>query len=188
MSAAVLTAGLVLYLYKTEGAWKIGDGLFLAGLLFLVIGCWNLVRWMGLFDFTVYGYKKLIHHMEATRKNAPAMEPMPSYVDYLKQPKVIPSAGEPLLTAVVLVAAERFDNGGSFDRRGCFCSPVFLLGVRTSGTLHKPVKNLRLLDFLLRCRVATADDRHIETAAKQSGRSRKLSFLVGFGAKPQIVL
>ena len=77
---------------------------FLAGLLFLVIGCWNLVRWMGLFDFTVYGYKKLIHHMEATRKNAPAMEPMPSYVDYLKQPKVIPSAGEPLLTAVVLVA------------------------------------------------------------------------------------
>ena len=74
------------------------------GLLFLVIGCWNLVRWMGLFDFTVYGYKKLIHHMEATRKNAPAVEPMPSYVDYLKQPKVIPSAGEPLLTAVVLVA------------------------------------------------------------------------------------
>ena len=71
VSAAVLTAGLVLYLYKTEGAWKIGDGLFLAGLLFLVIGCWNLVRWMGLFDFTVYGYKKLIHHMEATRKNAP---------------------------------------------------------------------------------------------------------------------
>ena len=104
VSAAVLTAGLVLYLYKTEGAWKIGDGLFLAGLLFLVIGCWNLVRRMGLFDFTVYGYKKLIHHMEATRKNAPAMEPMPSYVDYLKQPKVIPSAGEPLLTAVVLVA------------------------------------------------------------------------------------
>ena len=104
VSAAVLTAGLVLYLYKTEDAWKIGDGLFLAGLLFLVIGCWNLVRWMGLFDFTVYGYKKLIHHMEATRKNAPAMEPMPSYVDYFKQPKVIPSAGEPLLTAVVLVA------------------------------------------------------------------------------------
>ena len=104
VSAAVLAVGLVLYLYKTEGAWKIGDGLFLAGLLFLVIGCWYLVRWMGLFDFTVYGYKKLIHHMEATRKNAPAMEPMPSYVDYLKQPKVIPSAGEPLLTAVVLVA------------------------------------------------------------------------------------
>ena len=104
VSAAVLAVGLTLYLYKTEGVWKVGDGLFLAGLLFLVVGCWNLVRWMGLFDFTVYGYRKLIHHMEAKRKDAPPMDPMPSYVDYLKQPKVIPSAGEPLLTAALLVA------------------------------------------------------------------------------------
>jgi hypothetical protein len=32
------------------------------------------------------------------------MEPMPSYAEYLEQPKVIPSAGEPLLVAVVLIA------------------------------------------------------------------------------------
>ena len=64
----------------------------------------NLVRWLGLFDLTVYGYKKLFHHLEATRRNAPPMEPMPSYAEYLEQPKVTPSAGEPLLIAAVLIA------------------------------------------------------------------------------------
>lgn len=103
-SAAVLTAALIAFLYKTESVWQVSDSLFLAGLLFLVLGCVNLVRWLGFFDSTVYGYKKLMHHMEATRKNAPPMEPMPSYAEYLEQPKVTPSAGEPLLTAAVLIA------------------------------------------------------------------------------------
>ena len=104
VTAVVLVAALIAFLYKTEGLWQISDSLFLAGLLFLVLGCVNLVRWLGFFDSTVYGYKKLFHHMEATRKNAPPMEPMPSYAEYLEQPKVIPSAGEPLLMAVVLIA------------------------------------------------------------------------------------
>ena len=103
-TAVVLVAALIAFLYKTEGLWQISDSLFLAGLLFLVLGCVNLVRWLGFFDSTVYGYKKLFHHMEATRKNAPPMEPMPSYAEYLEQPKVIPSAGEPLLMAAVLIA------------------------------------------------------------------------------------
>ena len=104
VTAVVLVAALIAFLYKTEGLWQISDSLFLAGLLFLVLGCVNLVRWLGFFDSTVYGYKKLFHHMEATRKNAPPMEPMPSYAEYLEQPKVIPSAGEPLLVAAVLIA------------------------------------------------------------------------------------
>ena len=104
VTAVVLVAALIAFLYKTEGLWQISDSLFLAGLLFLVLGCVNLVRWLGFFDSTVYGYKKLFHHMEATRKNAPPMEPMPSYAEYLEQPKVIPSAGEPLLMAAVLIA------------------------------------------------------------------------------------
>ena len=104
VTAVVLVAALIAFLYKTEGLWQISDSLFLAGLLFLVLGCVNLVRWLGFFDSTVYGYKKLFHHMEATRKNAPPMESMPSYAEYLEQPKVIPSAGEPLLMAAVLIA------------------------------------------------------------------------------------
>lgn len=102
--AALFVVGVMIYLHRTEGAWQTADSLFLGGLLFLVIGCWNLVRWLGLFDSTVYGYKKLFHHLEATRKNAPPMEPMPSFGEYMEQPKVIPSAGEPLLVAAVLIA------------------------------------------------------------------------------------
>ena len=95
--AAVFVVGVMIYLHRTEGAWQTADSLFLGGLLFLVIGCWSLVRWLGLFDSTVY-------HLEATRKNAPPMEPMPSFGEYMEQPKVIPSAGEPLLVAAVLIA------------------------------------------------------------------------------------
>ena len=76
----------------------------MAGLLCLIVGCWNLVRWLGLFDSTVYGFKKLAHHMQAGAKNAPPMEPMPSLADYMSQPKVLPSAGEPLLVAAVCIA------------------------------------------------------------------------------------
>ena len=104
VTAVVFVIACLVFLHKTEGLWQISDSLFLAGLLFLVLGCVNLVRWLGFFDSTVYGYKKLFHHIEATRKNAPPMEPMPSYAEYLEQPKVIPSAGEPLLVAVVLIA------------------------------------------------------------------------------------
>ena len=104
VAALVFVAACLAFLYKTEGAWQVSDSLFLGGLLFLILGCINLVRWLGFFDSTVYGYKKLMHHMEATRKNAPPMEPMPSYAEYLEQPKVTPSAGEPLLVAVVLIA------------------------------------------------------------------------------------
>ena len=104
ITAAAAVALCIAFLYRTERAWQISDGLFLGGLLFLILGCVNLVRWLGFFDSTVYGYKKLMHHMEATRKNAPPMEPMPSYAEYLEQPKVLPSAGEPLLLAVVLIA------------------------------------------------------------------------------------
>lgn len=104
VTAAVFVAVCMVYLRRIEGMWQISDCLFLGGLLFLIIGCVNIVRWLGFFDSTVYGYKKLLHHFEATRKNAPPMEPMPSYAEYLEQPKVTPSAGEPLLIAAVLIA------------------------------------------------------------------------------------
>ena len=104
VTAVVFVIACLVFLYKTEGVWQVSDSLFLGGLLFLILGCVNLVRWLGFFDSTVYGYKKLFHHIEATRKNAPPMEPMPSYAEYLEQPKVIPSAGEPLLVAAVLIA------------------------------------------------------------------------------------
>ena len=104
IAAALFVAVCMFFLRRSEGRWQLSDSLFLGGLLFLIFGCVNLVRWLGLFDSTVYGYKKLFHHMEATRKNAPPMEPMPSYAEYLEQPKVIPSAGEPLLIAAVLIA------------------------------------------------------------------------------------
>lgn len=104
IAAALFVAVCMFFLRRSEGRWQLSDSLFLGGLLFLIFGCVNLVRWLGFFDSTVYGYKKLLHHLEATRKNAPPMDPMPSYAEYLEQPKVIPSAGEPLLLAVVLIA------------------------------------------------------------------------------------
>jgi len=104
VTAVVFVIACLLFLRKTEGIWQVSDSLFLGGLLFLILGCVNLVRWLGFFDSTVYGYKKLFHHFEVTRKNAPPMEPMPSYAEYLEQPKVTPSAGEPLLLAAVLIA------------------------------------------------------------------------------------
>ena len=104
VTAVVFVVACMIFLHKTEGVWQVSDSLFLGGLLFLILGCVNLVRWLGFFDSTVYGYKKLFHHMGATRKNAEPQEPMPSYAEYLEQPKVIPSAGEPLLVAVVLIA------------------------------------------------------------------------------------
>ena len=104
ITAAAAVILCMVFLYRKEGVWQVADSLFLGGLLFLILGCVNLVRWLGLFDFTVYGYKKLFHHLEATRRNAPPMEPMPSYAEYLEQPKVTPSAGEPLLIAAVLIA------------------------------------------------------------------------------------
>ena len=103
-TAIVFVIACMVFLHKTEGLWQVSDSLFLGGLLFLILGCVNLVRWLGFFDSTVYGYKKLLHHMEATKKNAPPCDPMPSYAEYLEQPKVIPSAGEPLLVAAVLIA------------------------------------------------------------------------------------
>lgn len=104
VSAAVFAAACLVYFHRQEGAWLPGDSLFMTGLLFLVAGCWNLVRWLGLFDSTVYGFQKLIHHLRAGAKNAPPMEPMPSLADYMSQPKVLPSAGEPLLVAAVCIA------------------------------------------------------------------------------------
>ena len=104
VTALVFVIICMVFLHRSEGVWQVADSLFLGGLLFLILGCVNLVRWLGLFDSTVYGYKKLLHHMEATRKNAPTMEPMLSYAEYLEQPKVTPSAGEPLLIAAVLIA------------------------------------------------------------------------------------
>ena len=111
ITAAVFVLLCMALLYKSESAWQLADSLFLGGLLFLILGCVNLVRWLGFFDSTVYGYKKLMHHMEATRKNAPPMEPMPSYAEYLEQPKVLPSAGEPMLLAAVLIALSALTAG-----------------------------------------------------------------------------
>ena len=76
VSAAVFAAASMLNFRKLEGAWLLVDSLFMAGLLCLIVGCWNLVRWLGLFDSTVYGFKKLAHHMQAGAKNAPPMEPI----------------------------------------------------------------------------------------------------------------
>lgn len=104
VSAAVFAAACIVYFHRTEGVWLPEDGLFMAGLLCLIVGCINLVRWLGLFDSTVYGFKKLAHHFQAGAKNAPPMEPMPDLAEYLSQPKVIPSAGEPLLVAAVCIA------------------------------------------------------------------------------------
>lgn len=104
LSALAFAAGCMVYFYRVEGVWLPGDGLFMAGLLCLVIGCANLVRWLGLFDSTVYGFRRLFHHMQAGAKNAPPMEPMPELSEYLTRPKVVPSAGEPLLVAAALIA------------------------------------------------------------------------------------
>lgn len=99
---------ITLLLKVRFGQWMVVDALFYAGLLMLVVGCWILVRWLGLFDLTAYGFKRLVHSLTRKQSELPNEPPMPEYSEYLQQPHPIPSAGEPLICAGVLIGLYSF--------------------------------------------------------------------------------
>lgn len=84
----VLTVGLILYSVRARGNWQISNNLFMAGLLFLIIGLFRLTRWLGLYDSTIYSYKRLwssISRDKMTKDNAALYteNKMPSFSDYM---------------------------------------------------------------------------------------------------------
>lgn len=103
VSSVVFMLCYVLLMRWRAGVWMVADSLFLAGLLMLMIGCWYLVRWLGLFDMTAYSWKRLLHFAGRNRRMLEERDPMPDYATYLQQPRKLPSAGEPLLCAAVLM-------------------------------------------------------------------------------------
>lgn len=56
----VLALGIVLYYWRLYGQIRLGDSLFLSGLLFLCVGLYRVVRWLGFFDSTIYGFNRLL--------------------------------------------------------------------------------------------------------------------------------
>lgn len=60
----ILALGLILYYWRLYGQIRIGDGMFLSGLLFLCVGLYRVVRWLGFFDSTIYGLNKLLGHTD----------------------------------------------------------------------------------------------------------------------------
>ena len=60
----VLAVGIGLYYYSQYKTVLIQDSLFLSGLFFLCVGLYRVVRHLGLFDTTIYSFKKLSGRME----------------------------------------------------------------------------------------------------------------------------
>lgn len=102
-SAAATVLVITLLLRVRHGQWMVVDALFYAGLLMLAVGCWVLVRWLGLFDLTEYSFKRFVHSVTRKNYDQPDEHPMPEYSEYLQQPRVLPSAAEPLICAGVLI-------------------------------------------------------------------------------------
>lgn len=103
VSALVFGLGYVLFMRIRAQVWLWTDGCFLAALLMLMLGCWTLVRWLGLFDFTAYSWKRFIRGFLHRTDEKLEEDPLPAYADYLQQPHLLPSAGEPLLCFAVLM-------------------------------------------------------------------------------------
>ncbi len=102
VAALVLTVGVVIYFWRMTGEVRPGDGCFMAGLFFLCLGLFRLVRVLGLFDLPIYGFKKLYYALR-TRWDDDVEKPYKDYADYLDKTTYDASVTEPLVTGIVLM-------------------------------------------------------------------------------------
>jgi len=77
--------------------YRLIDGLFIGGMLPMILGCFRLAKYAGSFDLLVYSHKKLARsgknsdlsqeEKDPGSSAAPAPEQLGSYSDYLTQKK-----------------------------------------------------------------------------------------------------
>ena len=99
LSAAVFCCAYGLYRGRSGGGGVWTEALFLTALLMAVLGCWALVRRLGLFDLTEYSWKRFVRGL--SRWTNAERDPMPAYAEWLQEPRERAGLGEPLLCALV---------------------------------------------------------------------------------------
>ena len=98
--------------------YRLIDGLFIGGMLPMILGCFRLAKYAGSFDLLVYSHKKLARsgknsdlsqeEKDPGSSAAPAPEQLGSYSDYLTQKKPAATYKEPLLAGGVFILASLF--------------------------------------------------------------------------------
>lgn len=98
--------------------YRLIDGLFIGGMLPMILGCFRLAKYAGSFDLLVYSHKKLARsgknsdlaqdEKDSNGSAAPAPEQLGSYSDYLTQKKPAATYKEPLLAGGIFILASLF--------------------------------------------------------------------------------
>ncbi|MGI5982254.1 MAG: hypothetical protein ACOX8F_02255 [Sakamotonia sp.] len=98
--------------------YRLIDGLFIGGMLPMILGCFRLAKYAGSFDLLIYSHKKLARSgknsdlseegKDPNGSGAPAPEQLGSYSDYLNQKKTAATYKEPLLAGGVFMLASLF--------------------------------------------------------------------------------
>ena len=98
--------------------YRLIDGLFIGGMLPMILGCFRLAKYAGTFDRLIYSHKKLARSgqnsdlseegKDPNGSGAPAPEQLGSYSDYLNQKKTAATYKEPLLAGGVFMLASLF--------------------------------------------------------------------------------
>ena len=101
-SISLATFLVVLYaMLKGEGLTtvSVSDGCAVVGLIFLVFGLFRLVKRLGFFDSTEYGWKKLIEIIRHKQYSKEGSE-VGSFLDYLSRPRTEKPIVVPILVAL----------------------------------------------------------------------------------------
>lgn len=56
--------GLIVFLAITKKSFMPSSALFLSGLLFFCVGLWRVVRHLGMFDSTIFSYKRMFRKVK----------------------------------------------------------------------------------------------------------------------------
>ena len=59
LSISVVALSILVYFHIMEGKWLLADSLCLSGVLFLSVALWRVVRILGLFDRTIYSFRRM---------------------------------------------------------------------------------------------------------------------------------
>lgn len=102
LAIAFLTVCLIV-LYQREKAWQFVDCFFTTGMLFVLTAALRFSRWLGLFDLSIYGFKKLLEvfHTPNYRRSESRMG---DYADYRESASNCLVISEPFLVGTIFVA------------------------------------------------------------------------------------
>lgn len=100
----VLTIGISMYYYRLYHRWMIMDSLFLSGILFISMGAFRIIMHLGLFDSTVFAFRKVWNtlHLDPTVKNKTYAEFVDEYQNHKSPWELIFPALIVLLPSIIL--------------------------------------------------------------------------------------